>query len=145
MTEKEKLISAKSLIDSDCFEEALEILLQLNLEERSEKFIEMRSLFLSQCYFQTENYSEGLFWAEKVMEINKANEFGSQLKYLCLVKLNEIDKALREVLKFLKSNPANLYKVTLKELMIDIYAGNIQDVEVVDEIKMFAIENKVFK
>ena len=145
MTEKEKLISAKSLIDSDCFEEALEILLKLNLEGKSEKFIEMRGLFLSQSYFHTENYIEGLFWAEKVIKINKANEFGSQLKYLCLVKLNEINKALYEVLEFLKSNPANLYKVTLKELMIDIYAGNINDAEVVNAIKMLAIENKVFE
>ena len=144
MTEKEKLIQAKNLFDTDYFEESKSILLNINLEGRSPKFLELRNQLLASCYFELENYIDAIYWAEKANEINNSNEFASQIKYMSYAKSKEFDKAINEILHFLKLYPAELYIVTLKELMIDIYKGNIQEELVVNEIKKLALENKIF-
>jgi hypothetical protein len=58
--------------------------------------------------------------------------------------LKQFDKALDEIITFLKNHPAELYKVTLKELMVDIFKGNIQNEIHIEELKKLAIENKIF-
>lgn len=144
MTEKEKLIQAKNLFDTDCFEESKSILLNINLRGKSSKFIEVRNQFLASCHFELENYIDAIYWAEKANEINNSNEFASQIKYLSYAKSKEFDKAINELLQFLKHYPAELYIVTLKELMIDIYKGNIQEEFYINEIKKLALQHKIF-
>jgi hypothetical protein len=60
MTEKDKLIKAKELMDSEIYGESKSILESINLEKLSSKFIEMRNLFLSHCNQKLGNYHEAI-------------------------------------------------------------------------------------
>ena len=144
MTDKEKLIKAKQLIDIEIYEESKQILESINLESKSSKFIEMRNLFLSCCYQELGNYHDAIELSLKVSEINNSNELASQIRYLSYANLKEFDKAINEVIYFLKNHQAELYKVTLKELMIDIMKGNIELESQIEELKRLAIENKIY-
>ena len=143
MTDKEKLIKAKEFMDANDFGKSLDLLLTISDENHTDKFIEMRYLFLANCYLKTKNYDYSLECCDEVLKLNSSNELASQLKYLTYFQLKDYDNALLEIITFLKYNPAELYKITLGELLEDIKTGNISDDAVVNAIKILAEENGV--
>lgn len=143
ITDKEILVKAKKLMDTDNFSKALELLLSISNKKHSNKFVEMHYLFLAYCYFNIKNYEYSLVSSDEVLKLNPKNEFASINKYLCYVELKKNKNALIEIFNFLKKNPAELYLITLEELLEDVKSGNIVDKEIIDAIKFLAKKNNV--
>lgn len=144
MTEKDKLIKAKELMDSEIFQESRSIFESINLEKQSPKFIEMRNLFLSHCNQELGNYDKAIELSLTISQKSSFSESASQIRYFSYIGLKEFDKALNEVITFLKNHPAELYKVTLKELTTDVFRGYIQNEAHIKILKQIAIDNKIF-
>ena len=90
MTDKEKLIKAKEFMDANDFGKSLDLLLTISDENHTDKFIEMRYLFLANCYLKTKNYDYSLECCDEVLKLNSSNELASQLKYLTSKKLSQL-------------------------------------------------------
>jgi len=129
------------LQDNEQYELALNILNRL--KELPPKYENLRLLFSSICLYNLKDYKSAIDFADKVLEENEKNEFASQLKYLSYVELKEYDTALNEIISFLSKNKADLYKVTLEELIIDIKDGFINKDETISKIKELALKNNV--
>jgi len=143
MTDKERLIEGKALIDNLQFGESINKLLSIPNNGKSAKFLELKNLFMGNSYYNIGEYFMAIQMLEKVIKSNNKNELASQLKYLCLVHLKKYNLALIEIMGFLKRNPADLYKATLEELLHEIKIGNITDADIIDGIHFLAIENNV--
>jgi hypothetical protein len=81
--------------------------------------------------------------ASKLLQKDLGNEYASQIKYLSYCGLKDYDSAFNEIISFLSNNKANLYKVTLEELLTDIQDGFINDRNFVEKIQNLAQENNV--
>lgn len=137
----EKLQKAKQLIDTEQYDEAIHILEDLNkLSFKDDNF---RLLLLSYSLYKTKKFNLSISNAHKLLQKNKKSEFASQLKYLSYFELKEYDKALKEITEFLSCNKANLYKVTLEELLSDVKKGFIKEKEMINQIKKIAKQNNV--
>lgn len=140
MSPKEILIEAKKLHDEGRYNDAIQLLLPL--KDISPKLEEHQYISISYSYFCLNNFRQSFHYAELVSTKNKSNEFASQLKYLCLFDENKIDEALSEVINFLSEFPANLYKITLEELLVDVNEDRIQG-EFAAKILFLAKKNNV--
>jgi tetratricopeptide (TPR) repeat protein len=136
-----ELQKSKDLIDDEQYELAFSVL--NNLKELSPKYENLRLLFSSICLYNLEDYKLAIDFADKVLRKNEKNEFASQIKYLSYFELKEYDNALNEIISFLSKNKADLYKVTLEELLIDIKDGFINKDETISKIKELALKNNV--
>lgn len=140
MSPKEILIQAKKLHDEGRYDDAIQLLLPLqNISPRLE---EHQYISISYSYYCLNDFRQSFYYAELVSSKNKSNEFSSQLKYFCLVDENKIDEALSEVINFLNEFPANLYKITLEELLVDVNENRIQG-EFAAKILLLANKNNV--
>jgi tetratricopeptide (TPR) repeat protein len=138
----DRLQQAKKLIDDEQYEQAIEILESLNnLFPKEERF---KLLLLSASLYEIGKYDSAIDTANMFLQKSKkGREFGSQIKYLSYAKLGEYDKAFEEIINFLSSHKANLYKVTLEELLTDIKNKAIRDEWLIEKIQELANENNV--
>ena len=74
-------------------------------------------------------------------ELNPKSELASLGIYLTFAELDKDEKAIQELIRYLNYYPANLYKVTLKELLKGLENGYMNDYE--DDIRNFAKINGV--
>ncbi|PTT42074.1 hypothetical protein DBR28_02890, partial [Chryseobacterium sp. HMWF028] len=110
-----ELQKAKDLMDNGQYMSAVIILQNINgLSPKSENY---RLLFMSNCWCELGEYDWAIDIAEKLLVKDKNNELASQIKYLSYCELKDFDNALAEIIHFLSFNEANLYKVTLEELL----------------------------
>jgi len=137
------LQKAKNLMDVGQYIPALTILETLNgLSLKSENY---RLLFMSNCWFNLEEYDWAIEIADRLLQKNPKNELASQIKYLSYCKLKDYDSAFDEIISFLSYNKADHYKITLEELLTDIRAGFINDEDIISKIKELALQNDCLK
>ncbi|KAB1232364.1 hypothetical protein [Chryseobacterium viscerum] len=138
-----ELQKGKDLMDNGQYMSAVIILQNINgLSPKSENY---RLLFMSNCWYKLEEYQWAIDIANNVLKNDEHNEIASQIKYLSYCELKEFDNALAEIIRFLSFNEADLYKVTLEELLTDIRDGFINEQDIVSKIKEFALKNKCFE
>ncbi|MDN3693126.1 hypothetical protein QWZ06_12935 [Chryseobacterium tructae] len=136
-----ELHKAKDLMDNKQYELAIKILKNLEgLPLKSEIF---RLLFLSNSYYNIEEYYLAIATANRLLQKDHKNEYASQIKYLSYYELKDYDHALNEIISFLTHNEANLYKVTLEELLHDIKEGSINEETTIYKLQELALKNKV--
>lgn len=140
MSPKEILVQARKLHDEGRYNDAIQLLLPL--KDISPKLEEHQYISISYTYYCLNNFRQSFYYAELVLSKNKSNEFASQLKYFCLFEENKIDEALSEVINFLNDFPANLYKITLEELLVDVNEDRIHG-EFAAKILFLANKNNV--
>ncbi|MBB6330137.1 tetratricopeptide (TPR) repeat protein [Chryseobacterium sediminis] len=137
------LQKAKDLMEKGQYLPAITILNDLNgLSPRSENY---RLLFMADCWFRLEEYNWAIDIADKLLQKDERNELASMMKYLSYCSLKDFDNALAEIVDFLSNNEADLYKVTLEELLTDIKDGFITDKEIISKIKELALQNNCLK
>jgi tetratricopeptide (TPR) repeat protein len=78
---------------------------------------------------------------KKATELNSRSELASLGLYVTLVELEKDEEAIQELIRYLKSNPADLYKDTLVELLEGLEKGYMTDYE--HYIRNFAKVNGV--
>jgi tetratricopeptide (TPR) repeat protein len=78
---------------------------------------------------------------EKATQLNPNSEVASLGLYVTLVELDKDEEAIQELIRYLKSNPAVLYKDTLVELLEGLEKGYMTDYE--RDIRNFARLNGV--
>jgi tetratricopeptide (TPR) repeat protein len=78
---------------------------------------------------------------KKATELNSGSELASLGMYVTLVKLNKGEEAIQELIRYLKSYPANLYKDTLEELLEGLEKGYMTNYQ--DDIRNLAKVNGV--
>lgn len=136
-----KLQEAKDLIDNEQYESGIVVLNDLHdLSLKDERY---KLLLLAYALYNTEKYNQAIDRADELLQKNTNNEYASQLKYLSYCGLEDYDSALNEVINFLSHNAANLYKVTLEELVLGIKKGNISEESTVSKLKELAFKNDV--
>lgn len=132
-----QLHEAKNLMDDGQYMSAITILQNLNgLSPKAENY---RLLFMSNCWHKLGEYQWAIDIADNLLQRDKHNELASQIKYLSYCELEDFDNAFKEMLRFLSCNEADLYKVTLEELLTDIRDGFINEKSIVSKIKGFAL------
>ncbi|MEJ5048782.1 hypothetical protein WH221_03040 [Chryseobacterium culicis] len=137
------LQKAKDLMDNGQYMPAITILQNLNgLSPKSENY---RLLFMSDCWYRLKEYDWAIDIADKLLQKDEQNELASLIKYLSYCNLKDFDSALAEIIHFLSHNEADLYKVTLEELLTDIKDGFINDQDIISKIEGLALKNNVLK
>lgn len=136
-----ELQKAQNLMDNAQYELAINILNKL--EDLPFKFENFKLLFLSNCFYNIEEYYLAIDIADKLLQKDHKNEYASQIKYLSYFELGDHDSDLNEVINFLSHNEASLYKVTLEELLFDIKKGNINGEATIYKIEELALKNNV--
>lgn len=136
-----ELQKGKDLMDNEQYELAISIL--DNLKNLPSKYENLRLLFLSNCLYNIEDYYLAIEIANKLLQIDNKNEYASQIKYLSYYELKKYDEALNEVISFLSNNEADLYRVTLEELLIDIKKGFINKKDKIHIIRELALKNNI--
>ncbi|THV58647.1 hypothetical protein [Chryseobacterium candidae] len=135
------LQKAKDLMDNGQYMPAMEILQNIRgLSEKSENY---RLLFMSYCWYNLGEYQWAANIADELLQKDMHNELASQIKYLSYCGLKDFDKALEEIIRFLSFNEADVYKITLEELLTDIRDGFINEENIVSKIKGFALKYNV--
>lgn len=104
-----------------------------------------RLLFMSNCWYKLGEYQWAIDIADNLLQNDEHNELASQIKYLSYCELKDFDNALAEIINFLSYNEADLYKVTLEELLTDIKDGFINEQHIISKIEGFALKNNVLK
>lgn len=136
-----ELQRARELMDNEQYELAINILNNLNgLSSKDERY---KLLLLSHSLYKVKKYELAIHSTDILLRKNNNNEYASQIKYLSYCGLEDYDNALNEIINFLSHNEANLYKVTLEELLIDIKDGFINDEHIIHKIKELALKNNI--
>jgi len=78
---------------------------------------------------------------KKATELNPRSELASLGLYVTLAQLDKDEEAIQELIRYLKSYPADSYKVSLEELLEGLEKGYMTDYE--DEIRNLAKLNGV--
>ncbi|WNI37444.1 hypothetical protein [Chryseobacterium sp. SG20098] len=137
------LQKAKNLMDNGQYMPAVEIL--QNISKLSTKSESYRLLFMSNCWYKLGEYQWAIDIADNLLQRDKHNELASQIKYLSYCGLKDFDKALEEIIRFLSFNEADVYKITLEELLADIKNGFINEQAIISKIKGLALKNNCLK
>ncbi|MDR6486639.1 tetratricopeptide (TPR) repeat protein [Chryseobacterium vietnamense] len=139
----DELQKAKDLMDNGQYMPAVEILQNIRgLPVKSEKY---RLLFMSYCWCNLGEYQWSVNIANDLLQKDRHNELASQIKYLSYCGLKDFDRALEEIIRFLSLNEADLYKITLEELLSDIKNGFINEQTIISTIKKLALKNNCLK
>ncbi|WP_347216261.1 hypothetical protein [Chryseobacterium sp.] len=128
-------------MDNKQYELAIDIL--TNYEAISPKTENLRLLFLSDCFYNIEEYHMAIETANKLLKRDHKNEYASRIKYFSYNELEDYENALNEIIGFLSNNKANLYETTLRELLIDIKRENISLINIVYKMKEIALKNNI--
>ncbi|WP_126650645.1 hypothetical protein [Chryseobacterium aureum] len=137
------LQKAKDLMDDGHYFPAVEIL--QNIRGLSAKSEHYRLLFMSYCWYNLGEYQWTVNIADDLLQKDRHNELASQIKYLSYCGLKDFDKSLQEIIRFLSFNEADVYKITLEELLADIKNGFINEQAVIAKIKELALKNNCLK
>lgn len=142
MNDSKKLWETKALVDNEEYESAINILDSddWDLSPKEDRF---RLVLIAHSLLHLGKYENAIEFADVVLQKKDTSEFASQIRYLSLVKLKKYDEAFEEIFHFLSFNEANLYKVTLEELLTDIQAGYINDEDNIKKIQNLAQRNNV--
>jgi tetratricopeptide (TPR) repeat protein len=98
-------------------------------------------LVLGGVHADLEENDKALINFKKATELNSKSELASLGLYVTLVNLDRDEEAIHELIRYLKNNPAKLYKDTLEELLEGLEKGYMTDYE--DDIRNFARINGV--
>jgi len=105
------------------FVEALQILQKLKTEyprlEKSGEFYELQG----KIFFDLENYEEAILSFKNALKITPSLERASLGIYISFAELEEDEKAIAELDRFLNENKADLYRATLEELLEGLENG----------------------
>jgi tetratricopeptide (TPR) repeat protein len=96
---------------------------------------------LAGVHMDLREYDKALVNFKKATELNPKSELASLGLYVTYTKLDKDEEAIRELIRYLKSYPAKLYKDTLEELLEGLEKGCMIDYG--DDIRNFARINGV--
>jgi tetratricopeptide (TPR) repeat protein len=74
-------------------------------------------------------HEEAAFNFKKATELNPKSELASLGLYVTLENLDRDEEAIHELIRYLKSYPADMYKATLKELLEGLEKGYMTNYE----------------
>lgn len=137
------LQKSKDLMDNGQYMPAVEIL--QNIRGSSAKPEKYRLLFMSSCWYNLGEYQWAVNIADDLLQKDRHNELASQIKYLSYCGLKDFDKAFEEIIRFLSFNEADVYKITLEELLADIKNGFINENTIISTLKELALKNNCLK
>jgi len=92
-------------------------------------------------FYDLEQLECSLYYYNLGLKHTPNDELSSLGKYIVLVDMKRSEDAFHELIRFLENNPAELYKVTLEELLEDLKNGYMKDFE--SEIKNLAKNNGI--
>jgi tetratricopeptide (TPR) repeat protein len=142
MTTIEKMFeSAIELRDKGELTSAVQILSEILANFSNDPGISGVHEVLGGIYNDLKEYEKGFENFKKATIINPKSELASLGLYISYVELNKIEEAIAELFRYLNTNEADLYKVTLGELLEGLEEGDMTDYE--KEIKYLAIKNGV--
>ncbi|MFN0202569.1 MAG: tetratricopeptide repeat protein [Bacteroidia bacterium] len=98
-------------------------------------------LVLAGVQFDLKEYDNALINFNNATEFDPTSELASLGLYITFVELDRCEEAISELIRYLKSYPAKLYKDTLEELLEGLEEGYMTDYE--DDIRDFARVNGV--
>jgi len=138
-----ELQKAQDLMNDGQYMPAVTILQNINgLSPKAENY---RLLFMANCWYKLGEYQWAIDIASNLLQKDEHNELASQIKYLSYCELKDFDHALNEIIRFLSFNEADVYKVTLEEVLTDIKNGFINEQAIVSKIKELALKNNCLK
>lgn len=76
-------------------------------------------------YYKLNDLVNSFKYSKEATELAPKAELASFILYLTYVRLNEIEKAIQELSRYLSLNKADMYKVALEELLQDVAQGNL--------------------
>lgn len=138
----------------EIFKEGIELRNRGELNEAIERFHSVLELFprqpqragiyavLAGVYHDKGDHDNAKKYFTFSLEINPNYELASLGLYVSLVKLGEDENAILEMQRFLEQNQADLYKITLQELMDGLRDGFMTTHEVL--ITTLAEKNGIF-
>jgi tetratricopeptide (TPR) repeat protein len=80
-------------------------------------------MVLGGIYYKLNDIKKSFVYSKAATELNPKSELASLNLYLSYVRLAEHEKAIDELQRFLDQYPADLYKDTLEELLLDLKNG----------------------
>ncbi|MEJ7643738.1 MAG: tetratricopeptide repeat protein [Chryseolinea sp.] len=98
-------------------------------------------LVLGGVYSDLKEHEKALVNFRMATDMNPKSELASLGLYITYVKLDRDEEAIRELIRYLRQFPANLYKDTLEELLEGLDQGYMTDFKV--EINKLAKMNGV--
>lgn len=104
---------AISLNSKNLFIEALSILLEIEAKYKKSSMI---NGLIATSYYHAKEYGMSAEYYKRTIELNPRSELASLGLFHSLWEMKNYSGAFKEMDRFLSSNEANTYKVTLKEL-----------------------------
>lgn len=98
-------------------------------------------LVLGGVYSDLKEHQKSLINFRKATDLNPKSELASLGLYIAYAKLDRDEEAIKELIRYLRQFPANLYKDTLEELLEGLEQGYMTDFK--DEINELAKVNGV--
>ena len=142
MTTIEKMFdSAIELRDKGKVRDAAEVLSTIIAQFSTDSRISGVHGVLGGIYNDLEEHEKAFENFQKAAILNPKSELASLGLYLSYVKLDKSEKAIVELFRYLTSNPAELYRDTLEELLEGLEKGYMTDYG--KEIKEVARKNGV--
>jgi len=124
MSEKDKFNNASILKDNGDYQDAIKVFNDvLNMKRVSIKDIDIYTQ-IAGCYFFDKDFIKSLTYFTKVQKLDESNELASLGLYLSLVEQGKTKDAINELNRYSSKYSIDLYRDTVKELMIDISNGN---------------------
>ncbi len=96
---------------------------------------------LAGVHLDLKEYAKALENFKKATDLNPKSELASLGLYVTYVELDSDEEAIGELIRYLKGNPAKLYKDTLEELLEGLEKGYMTNFK--DDIKDLARINGV--
>ena len=132
---------AIELRDKGDLQNAINVLLSLLKDFSSDKRTNGIYGVLAGIYLDLGDNNKALTNFTKASELNPNSELASLGLYVTLASLGKDDEAIQELFRYLKKNPANLYKTSLEELLDGLKKGHMIKYE--KDIKSIAKANGI--
>jgi TolA-binding protein len=104
-------------------EQAIEVFLEFIKKYPSDPGLGGTYSVLGGIYFDQNDFKNSLKNFTIATQLNPKSELASLGLYLSYIELNEYEKAIEELKRYLDKYPAKLYKDTLEELLQDLRHG----------------------
>lgn len=115
---------ALNLRDSNKSEEAIKVLKKIIKKYPNHEKIAGIYYVIAGIYsIKLNEYKKAIFFANKAKKAKPDNEQISLTIYIAFTKLEKYEKAIKEMIGFLKKNKADLYKTTIQELLEGLKDG----------------------
>ncbi len=133
------------LKDRRKFKEALDCFVELLKNQNAVTDFYKINFMVGSIYYKMKLYNKAIRYYNTALDLEPTMEISSLGKYLCFCQLELYDKALMEIIRFLKFNRADLYLTTLEELNLDLKSGNINDPTIALKLRELIISNNISK